>query len=210
MRLLRITIVFPVVVCWLCGLNGFVTKLCGQEPRRVAVSAATLESLGAGLATFSPRFGPPGTTVHLRVRDMPPLASLRIGVGALHVGFEEAGWILSSDSGEVAMDIVIPEWGRSDVVHLFIIFDPYFNPIALTDVFHVTTADGLIQRNGVVSSNRNCFTLVGSDGVTYGLRGDVSEREAGMRASVTGRIVDEPFCNATIVIEVTEIGPPGA
>jgi len=187
----------------LCCAGAYLSDLQGQDPRRVTVSAATLESLGAGLATFSPHSGPPGTTVHLQVRDMPALAPLRIGVGALHVGFEEAGWILSNDEGELTIDVVIPPWGRSDVVHLFIVFDPYFNPIALTDVFHVTTPDGLVQRTGRVANDAGCFTLRGTDGVTYGLRGDVSQVAVGTRLEVEGRIVEEPFCNATTVIDVT-------
>ena len=180
-----------------------------QDPDRVTVSAAGLEGVGAGLATFSPRSGPPGTIVALRVRDMPILAPLRVGVGALRMGFEEVGWVLSNDDGELTTDVVIPEWSQNDAVHIFIVFDPYFNPIALSDVFHVTDDERNIVRTGRIAKQANgCTVLHGDDSIAYGLTGELADLRNGDPVEVTGRLTTDTTCQHQTTIRVAKHRTP--
>ncbi len=152
---------------------GLSTELTAQARRDVA--AARLDSLGPRFDRFAPRSGSPGTIVTLRVDDLPVEAPLRIGVGALHLGFEEVGWVMSDEDGAFIFVLEIPAWASHERAHFFIVFDPYFAPIAVSTAFHVTGPNGLVRRTGRVTGiGGACPALAAADGVTYSLGGDLS------------------------------------
>ncbi len=198
----------PVIIATLAVSFGFAAEVVGQEKGRVAVEEGRVTTLGRGLKSFSPRSGPPGTLVTLHAEDMPIRAPLRIGVGALRLGFEEVGWILSDEEGKFTFELEIPTWARYDLTHVFIVFDPYFNPIALSEVFHVTSPEGTVRREGRIAGDEDgCPTLEGADQVSYALAGDVSGHDVGAEVEVEGTIAERAACGDRTIIEIVRIGP---
>ncbi|MEE8147947.1 MAG: hypothetical protein V3T24_10105, partial [Longimicrobiales bacterium] len=96
------------------------------------------------IETLSPRSGRAGTLVTLRATGMPAITPVRIGLGATEVGFEEIGQALTTDRGELSSTVTVPSWTRPDLTHVFIVFDFYFNPIAVSDEFFVLAPDGTV------------------------------------------------------------------
>jgi hypothetical protein len=158
-----------------------------------------------------PLSGAPGTMVLLRTGGMPHLTPLRIGVGAVRFGFEEVGQVLSNERGEFSLEVAVPAWARRDLIHRFIVFDFYFVPIALSPVFHVTDAEGLVARAGELSRDRSgCAALRTDDGLSYGLAGDLSAFRTGSRVLVEGRIRGSPACAQGITLEAVRVRPAPA
>lgn len=177
-----------------------------QERIRQAVPEARLDSIVRRVQSMEPRSGPPGTRVALRTGGMPALTPLRIGMGAVRFGFEEIGQVLTNERGELSLEVMVPAWAKRDLTHRFIVFDFYFVPIALTDVFHVTDADGVLAREGVLLNARpSCAVLRADDGLTYGLAGDVPALKAGSRVLVEGRIAASATCAQPTTITITRV-----
>ncbi len=129
-----------------------------------------------------------------------------MGVGALRFGFEEAGWVLVNDDGTFTTEIEIPSWARFDVVHLFIVFDPYFVPVALSNVFHVTDRNGNVRRQGrIMKDNNPCPFLRGTDGIPYALVGDLADFQPGDEVIVEGPVDNVERCDGFTTIQITRI-----
>ncbi len=202
----RSVVVRVVVVVILALAFGFAASPSAQEDRRVGVEEDSLETLGRQLKSFSPRLGPPGTVVTLQAGDLPIRAPLRVGVGALRLGFEEAGWILSGEDGEFTFELEIPSWATHDMSLFFIAFDPYFKPLALSQVFHVTGPEGTVLRHGrIARDDGGCPTLNGPDRLPYALVGDVDELEPGTEVTVEGRIAERSVCGERTTIHVVRV-----
>lgn len=184
---------------------GFAAGAQAQD-RGQAVSEAALDSIGRRIEFVSPRSGPPGTVVTLRTTNMPGATPVRIGVGAIRFGFEEVAQTLTSNAGEIEVTVEVPSWARNDLAHFFIVFDFYFVPIALSDAFHVTDQDGIIRREGTITSEGvECPALRGEDGVLYTLTGDVAALTAGDAVAVRGTLAESSLCmqGTTIQVETT-------
>jgi len=180
------------------------------QDRRQAVSDARLDSIVRRVESMVPGSGAPGTTVTLRTGGLPHVTPLRIGVGAVRFGFEEVGQVLSSEKGEISLEVTVPSWARRDLTHRFIVFDFYFVPIALSEVFYVTDADGLLLREGtLVRAGPRCQALRSDDGLTYSLAGDVSRFKVGSRVVVEGRIARSSACTDGITIEIVRLTAAG-
>ncbi len=185
---------------------GATQKAAAQEPGRVAVADSTLHSIARRVESMSPRSGPPGTVVTLRSTNMPAITPVRIGVGALRFGFEEVTQVMTSDRGVLSTTVVVPEWAQCDLIHRFIVFDFYFNPIALSDIFHVTDADGMVQRRGQLTAEGvECPALRGDDGVLYTLTGDLAGFKAGDEVVVEGSLPEMAICMQGTTIQVVRI-----
>ncbi len=185
--------------------QGF-SEIAAQERGRVAVADSALDSIARRIESMSPRSGPPGTVVTLRSTNMPAITPVRIGVGALRFGFEEVAQVMTSDRGVLSITVDVPEWAQRDLIHRFIVFDFYFNPIALSDIFHVTDADGMVLRRGQLTAEGvECPALRGDDGVLYTLTGSLAEFKAGDEVIVEGRIAETSMCMQGTTIQVVRI-----
>jgi hypothetical protein len=176
-----------------------------QDPPRVGLDAASFDSLRSRHMGFTPLHGPVGTRVTLKAADMPSQAPLRIGVGALRMGFEEVGWVLSSVSGELEFDLEIPGWATNDAPIFLIVFDPYFAPIAVSTAFHVTGPDGTVVRTGEVAVEGSCISLIGQDGGVYELAGDMPRLQPGSQVTVEATLGDRNQCGKDTALIVRGI-----
>ncbi len=181
-------------------------RAVGQERGRLGVPESQLDSIARRIEFMSPRSGPPGTVVTLRSTNMPAITPVRIGVGALRFGFEEVAQVMTSDRGVLSTTVEVPEWAQRDLIHRFIVFDFYFTPIALSDIFHVTDADGMVQRRGQLTAEGvECPALRGDDGVLYTLTGSLAEFKAGDEVIVEGTLPEASICMQGTTIQVVRI-----
>lgn len=156
-----------------------------------------------------PMHGPPGTEVTVYTENLPLQAAVHLGVGATRAGFEALFTAEQGMWGEVSGTITIPETAPWDRAVLLVAFDANFAPIALSDPFHVTREDGMLQRTGEVTDEGvECLAFRDADGYLYTLIGDTGDLEPGDRAVVEGRIPDASICMQGTTIEVTRVLPP--
>ena len=165
------------------------------------------ERIERRIDSINPNSGPPGTLVHVATADMPVTTPIRVGLGAIRTGFEAFGELMTGQEGEFAVTVEIPEWATWDRVHRLIVFDIYFQPIALSDFFHVTDAEGLVHREGRMRRTSSmCADFEDAEGLSYALTqvpdGDF-DPEA--RMIVEGRIVDGAACGNELGIEVVSL-----
>jgi hypothetical protein len=174
-----------------------------QAPAEVDIS-----SLERRIDTIRPTYGPPGTSVHVATEDMPVMTPIRVGFGAPG-GFEALLELLTGDRGDFEADIDVPEWATWDRVHLVLVFNIYFSPIARSVPFHVTDADGRVHRRGRIESVRGCVRFRDIDGVAYALAGPeapTSSLPGDEAVSVEGRLVGVGQCGADVTIDVDRFG----
>jgi hypothetical protein len=158
---------------------------------------------------ISPHSGPIGSVVRVESGDMPSITPIRVGIGASRSGFEAYEELLTTPDGEFATTVKVPEWATWDRIYMFIVFDIYFQPIALSDVFHVTNAEGLIQRQGRVQEiEGDCTGFRDLDSIGYALVGEhLGDLDVGDEVTVVGRIAEKPACGMPNTIEVVRVGP---
>tara|TARA_B100000686_G_scaffold44261_2_gene46818 strand:- start:135224 stop:135802 length:579 start_codon:yes stop_codon:yes gene_type:complete len=169
---------------------------------------SSFHNVSRRIDSFSPGIGRAGTTVTLTTGGMPAITPVRIGIGATQVGFEEIGQALTTERGELTIDVEIPDWADPSFAHVFIVFDFYFAPIALSSEFFVLGPDGNVSREGrIMNDVPECEApaLLTDDGILYALTGDLKEFVAGDRVAVEGKISSSSLCARDAGIEVTEI-----
>lgn len=110
--------------------------------------------------------------------------------------------------GKIDLTVEVPAWAERDRAHVFIVFDFYFAPIALSSPFHVTGPDGTLLRRGEVHEDGDCLTLLGDDGISYALAGDLSSVTDGVPVTVEGTVGSATACAET-AIRVVRTGPAG-
>jgi len=156
-----------------------------------------------------PLYGPPGTEVTVYTENLPLQAAVHLGVGATRTGFEALYTAEQGMWGEVAGTIVIPETAPWDRAVLLVAFDAIFAPIGLSDPFHVTRPDGILQRTGrVTDEGVECLAFRDDDGYLYTLIGDTEGLEPGEPAVIQARYVEASTCQQGTTLEVTRILPP--
>jgi hypothetical protein len=145
---------------------------------------------------------------------MPHITPVRVGMGATRIGFEALAELLTSTTGEFSVNVTVPEWTRWDRNHRFILFDFYFNPIAASDAFFVTDADGRLRRDGrITRDGQRCPAIRDVDGELFTLMGDATALARfadGDRVVVTGTLVEASECGADPTLRVVEIQTPPA
>jgi hypothetical protein len=91
---------------------------------------------------------------------------------------------------------------------VFIVFDIYFVPIAVSDEFYVLAADGTVVREGRITNPvGECISpgLLTNQGMLYTLVGDLVGFEAGDRVIVEGGVAESTLCPQGATIEVLRI-----
>ncbi|MFV1985684.1 MAG: DUF5818 domain-containing protein [Gemmatimonadota bacterium] len=144
---------------------------------------------------LEPRSGPPGTVVSIHTENLPLQARVVLGVGAIGTGFEELGVAEQQEMGEVTASLRVPMDASWDRPLVFIIFNGNFSPTGLSDPFHVTDAEGLIHREGVITDEgEGCLAMRDTDGYLYTLTGDTDGMEPGDAVAVEGRFFATSDC----------------
>ncbi len=155
---------------------------------------------------ISPKSGPPGTEVTVRGLHLPAITPINIAFGGTRSGFEGLTFVLTTRGGEIEEILEIPEWADRDRIHRFIIFDAYFDPISMTDLFHVTDADGRILREvEVIEAGPTCALIVGADQDEYSIVGDTEGLAVGDALVVEARVVESSECGEHIHLEIIEL-----
>ena len=175
----------------------------------VNASDVNLGAIERRIGLISPKSGPAGTVVRVNTEDMPVITPIRVGIGAARVGFEAFQELLTGQEGEFDVTVEVPEWTTWERVQVFIVFDIYFRPIALSDAFHVTDERGMVRRTGrIANESPECVTFRDIDGVQYALVGNdalIAEIERDATVTLEGRVLDRTVCGFANVLEVIEI-----
>ena len=187
------------------GLTGYLTLTA--EAQSVAPGDVDMGRIERRIELIDPKSGPPGTTVRVNTEDMPVITPIRVGIGAARVGFEAFQELMTGDEGDFDVTVTVPDWASWERVHVFIVFDIYFRPIALSDAFHVTNEDGLVRRTGRVTQREDgCSILMDIDGVQYALLGEdgpAPDIEADVTVTLDARVVTgQMTCGLRNVLEV--------
>lgn len=189
-------------------LAAYLASTAPTLAQSVAASDVNMGSISRRIEHIEPRGGPPGTVVRVNTADMPVITPIRVGIGAAQFGFEAFHELLTGQEGEFDVSVEVPAWASWERIHLFIVFDIYFRPIALSDAFHVTDARGMVRRTGrVTRSGTDCTLFRDIDGVQYALTGDASvlgALPANERVVLEGRMSDREVCGFRNVLEVVE------
>ncbi|MEX2528710.1 MAG: hypothetical protein WEA09_13840 [Gemmatimonadota bacterium] len=182
-------------------LMGFLpgtTGLLGQASSQGQQLQPTEELLRRPTA-IHPVSGPPGTVVTIRGLHLPAITPVNIGFGGTRSGFEGLAFVLTNTEGIVEEAVEVPDWADHSRIHRFIIFDAYFEPIAMTTLFHVTDERGRIRRAGVVSRlGPTCGQVTGEDGEEYHLLDQPAPLAVGSGVVMEGRVVDSSRCGEGI------------
>lgn len=163
---------------------------------------ATIDSL-RHIQSVEPRLGPPGTTVEIYTENLPPQAKIHVGIGAMRAGFEALGEGEQQMWGEVSATVRVPRYAGWERPLVFIIFNGIFSPIGISDPFHVTNEEGMVQRTGrITDEGLGCVTMRDQDEYMYALSGDLEGLKPGDEVVVEGAISIEGPCGESDSIAV--------
>lgn len=177
----------------------FAPDAMAQRPARVY---ATIDSL-RHIQSVEPRMGPPGTVVDVYTENLPPQAKIHVGVGAMRAGFEALAEGTQEIWGEVSATVTVPGYANWERPLVFIVFNGVFSPIGISDPFHVTDDNGMVQRTGrITDEGLGCVTLRDNDQYVYALNGDVGDLSPGDEVVVEGTITLNGPCGDADAIEV--------
>ena len=157
---------------------------------------------------IAPRGGAIGTEVSLGATGLPPQANLLIAFANLQ-SYQLLQRVTTDSEGRFTTTEKVPPWAIVGGVHYFFASFSDERPLALSDGFHVTTADGTVRVKGMIGGQvQSCVELRNTGDVLYHLVGGIGERLPGDRVSVTGTIADA-CAGPGIVIAVTDIAAVG-
>lgn len=183
-----------------CAQTAMPTDADAQ--RRVAPDSLRM------IQQVSPMSGPPGTVVTVFTENLPLQAKVHLGVGATRTGFEALHEAEQGMWGEVSGTITIPETAPWDRAVLLVAFDAIFAPIGLSEPFHVTRADGMLQRTGTITDEGvECLAMRDGDDFLYTLIGDTGGLAAGDSTVVEARLVEASICQQGTTLEIVRIVP---
>jgi hypothetical protein len=159
---------------------------------------------------IAPRGGAIRTEVSLEATGLPAQANLLIAFANLQ-SYQLLQRVTTDSEGRFTTTEKVPPWAKVGGVHYFFASFSDERPLALSDGFHVTTADGTARVRGMIGGQaESCVELRNTGDVLYHLVGGIGKRLPGDRVSVTGTITDADACAGPgIAIAVTEITAVG-
>ena len=177
-----------------------------------ALPAAAQRMVGADdsrrIQEVHPLHGPVGTQVTIYTENLPLQAKVHVGVGATRTGFEALLEAEQGVWGEIEATITMPETAPWDRAVLLVAFDATFAPIGLSDPFHVTRADGILQRTGEITSEGvECLAMRDTDGFLYTLVGNTDGLAAGQPVTLQARYVETSICMQGTTLDVVRVLP---
>ena len=117
--------------------------------------------------------------------------------------------MLTDDKGVFSDTIQIPAWASVNRPVMLIVFDFYFNPLAISSAFQVTDANGMMVRTGrLQASTGPCAEMVSTENDRYWLTGDIGAFQAGDRVVVESKLGSPAACGRgerDVVLEVVGI-----
>lgn len=156
----------------------------------------------------SPLHGPAGTLVTIFTENLPLQAKVHVGIGATRAGFEALGEAQQGIWGEIGATITIPQTAPWDRAVVLVAFDAIFAPIGISDPFHVTNAEGLLQRTGEITDEGvECLAMRDTDGYLYTLIGEIGDLEPGDAVVLEGTYSEANICMQGTTISVTRVLP---
>ncbi len=185
--------------------------LCAATPPDATAQRkfATVDSL-RHIQSVEPRTGPPGTVVKVYTENLPLQAKIHVGVGAMRAGFEALAEGTQEMWGEVSATVRIPDYATWERPLVFIVFNGIFSPIGISDPFHVTNEEGLVQRAGrITDEGLGCVTLRDGDQYVYALTGDLGDLKPGDEVVVEGTIAVDGPCEGADQIAVANLRRSG-
>ena len=159
---------------------------------------------------ITPRGGAIGTEVSLEATGLPPQSNLLITFANLQ-SYQLLQRVRTDDEGYFTTTQEVPPWAIVGGVHYFFASFSDERPLALSEGFHVITADGTARVRGKIGDQaESCVELRTTGDVLYHLVGGVGARLPGDRVAVTGTIADADACAGPgIAIAVTDIAAVG-
>jgi len=203
-RVRPLTLIAAIILIGTIGRSSYAVE-SPQEPVPQQHTAARV----GRVVEISPRVGPPGTEVTLKVGSMPSLTPVQLAIGATRSGFEAIALGFTTIDGDLEAAVVVPEWTKPEQTHRFIAFNLYFSAIlAESPIFHVTDADGHVMRAGTIgSAGAACPTLEGDDGERYRLRGALGNLQAGEQVRLEGVLTeDDTGCGEGLSLDLQVVG----
>lgn len=201
---LRIQTPLRATACLLVGLVAAAATPDGAEAQRRDLAPDSIRRI----QEVAPRHGPIGTVVHLHTENMPLQARIHVGVGARHIGFEALSETQQGEWGDITAELAIPEYWTWDRPLVLIIFNGLFSPIGLSQPFHVTNADGMVQRTGhVTDEGGSCLGFRDQDDYFYALDGPPDSLSPGDSVVIEGTIAEQGRCGEVDTIRVSEVVP---
>lgn len=204
----RTLTMIPLILATVCSVVG---PVAAQEPVPTRRGITITDSVYTRVTTFSPRSGPAGTDVLVQTSSLPAVTPVQITIGGTRSGFEVLSQLMTDRHGEMSDTVTVPAWAKRDGTYMFIVVDMYFEPLAASEIFHVTGPKGTILRQGRISEHRApCPVMRGEDGELYALTGEIGHLESGDTVIVEGTIVESTVCTHGTTIEVIRLRPDPA
>lgn len=160
---------------------------------------------------FSPRGGPPGTEVRIRMNGLPPKTTLAVGFGLLRSGYQLLANADTDADGNISLTIRVPSDAERNQSHYFLLFlaDGQRRPLTVSDAFHVTHPNGTLRVEGRVTDDLDevgdCIALRGDNRELYGLVGETGTMVTGARVIVEGTIAKDVDCVQGLTINVHRV-----
>lgn len=195
----------PLAVVLTAGMVWFAAA-CATPAVAQSASRSAVADIERRVDLIQPTAGPPGTRVRVASGEMPSITPIRVGLGGMRSGFESLLDVLTTMDGEFDVTVSLPGWASWDRVHRFVVFDIYFAPIALSELFHVTNEEGLVYREGTVHRGPGgCLFLKDLDGISYALRdGDADVVRVGAEVAVEARVAEDGACGMEYTLNVVD------
>ena len=165
-----------------------------------------------GLSMVSPHSGTIGSTIKIGTKSLPPNTAVQVMIGALMDGFEVVATPMTDANGlfngRETIEITVPDWVKTNRSYLVMLTDLQYKPLAASDMFHPTDANGGLSRRGTVKfDDPKCPTLTGQGGELYFLSGDTSGLRGGADVIIKGKVSEPTPCGQTTTIRVESFQP---
>ena len=109
---------------------------------------------------------------------------------------------------DLSATVKVPGYANWERPLVFIVFNGVFSPIGISDPFHVTNEDGMVQRTGrITDEGMGCVTMRDKDEYMYALNGDLEGLKPGDEVVVEGAISLEGPCGEADSIAVVRWTP---
>jgi hypothetical protein len=156
------------------------------------------------LPYLSPHGGPPGTEVTVTMTNLPLGDTVEVGFGSF-VEHQIIGSGRPDSNGGMKTTVTVPA-SSAPGPYYFFIANSAGSPIAVSDPFLVTRADGTVRLRGqVADAGTPCKVMKGINDELYGLFGKVGTPAVGARITVEGKLAATSACKQTLAIEVTSL-----
>ena len=205
----------PTLVVGVLALVSSVVGIPDDASAQITGAPPAIGQVQHHIQSISPVAGPHGTSVHVRAVGLRSNQNYQIAIGEMQgCGYQVCAPVRTNSRGELVATVDVPDWAHTAHYEVVMILGEDFVPVAVSDPFHVSDAEGFVQREGVIGTAwPGCPSLVGDHGVTYALVGPKArtlQASEGHRMVIEGRIV-EGTCTQQYAIEVEsmELVPDG-